>query len=410
MNRRLLAVLCAVAALGVFFASPWAYAQYDVYKYSQDDTAVPDVNKNAGTPPPDETCWLAVAANMLGAAGWGKDTQTAQQNADDIYGHLTAHFGTANPGYEERAINWWLLNYGYNPDAPDKNYYAPTKTYNDVTHVDRTLFNIDYDFLLDELNRCQYVGVSFMKPGCEVGHAMTLVGGNYSLLHQPPGNPQVAVWHDSDDGFSGDSVLPNRWAGGGTWYVDYQNNGLPEDDYLAENYTTLCPGLQKPQAAIENYDYAYFRDMDKVTGLWFLSGREAGAMKDVFTDPYWTADCMRLVIDNEVVQDYKKDVYLLVDYLDRDNTVDPGILLDTPTEQGLMPTEVTCSPDFGQILFHWALDYQPDWEEIVFPNVYYHDLSMDVKDFNVSTICVPEPAAWLMLLLAGICVLAFRRR
>jgi hypothetical protein len=35
---------------------------------------------------------------------------------------------------------------------------------------------------------------------------------------------------------------------------------------------------------------------------------------------------------------------------------------------------------------------------------------MDVKDFNVSTICVPEPAAWLMLLLAGICVLAFRRR
>ncbi len=195
--------LCCALVVLALSAPAGAAAAYDVYKTLPDGSNIPDVNKNPLTPPPDETCWQAVASNLLAAGGWGKTGNTAQQNADAIYGQLNAHFGTSRPGYEARAINWWLLNYGYNPNAPDTDYYNPTNTYNDVTHVNRSLYAPDYDFLLDELVSCQYAAVSFYNPANpSVGHVMTLVGGNYSTSAprppRPPLGAQVAVWHDSD--------------------------------------------------------------------------------------------------------------------------------------------------------------------------------------------------------------------
>ena len=50
---------------------------------------VPDVDKTT----PDRTCWLATAANMLGAAGYGHEA-TAQERAQTIYNHLVAQYGT----------------------------------------------------------------------------------------------------------------------------------------------------------------------------------------------------------------------------------------------------------------------------------------------------------------------------
>ncbi|MFA6135078.1 MAG: PEP-CTERM sorting domain-containing protein [Phycisphaerae bacterium] len=385
---------------------------YDVYKYSQigqPPDPVPDVNKLGGAQ--DNSCWLATAANMLAGAGWGLSDKTAQQNGDAIYGQLTGHFGTACGGMEERAINWWLLNYGYNPDAVDANYYRPTLTYNDVTHVDRTLTAADYDFLLNELTRCQYVGVSFVVPGQELGHAMTLVGGNYSSFHVPPGGLQASVWHDSDKtlGVNGDDPHANVWRNANNdWYVNYQDDGNPNNDLLAENYTTLCPGLQKPKSAIDNYDVAYYRDMAP-DGSWFRTFREAGVKKDVFADPVWD-DSFTLTLGNEIVQDYHKEVWLLIDYLDRDNNTDPNILLVTQQDpNGLSPTEIDYSPDNGQIRLHWVLDYQPAWEKIVFPLGKYCDLSGDVKDLNVATECIPEPATLALLALGGLAMLRRRK-
>lgn len=416
MNRKSITVgICCLLAVLLVTVQVRAAALYDVYKWSQvgePPDAVPDVNKNPATPPPDNTCWLGVAANMLAGAGWGLSGATAQQNADAIYGQLTAHFGTLQPGWEERAINWWLLNYGYNPNAPDIQYYAPTRTYNDVTHVERTLTAADYDFLLDELARCQYVGVSFMDPAnVEVGHAMTLVGGNYSMLRQPPPNvpPQVAVWHDTDDGLVGDNAMTNRWGPGNNWYVDYwKTPENPNDDFLAENYTTLCPGLQKPREAIENYDVAFYKDMEPATGMWFNTFRVAG--KQPFAVPHWESDYLTLHVYNEENPDLQKKIYLLVDYLDRDNGIDPGVLLITEEDfNGIAPTHVTFSADLGQILFEWDLTYQPEEEWIRFPSIWYHDLAGDVKDFNIATICVPEPATMALLALGGIALLRRRK-
>jgi len=406
MRGKKLAILaCMVGVLALAMPA----GAYDVYK-----AGVPDVNKDANIVP-NESCWQATAANMLGAAGWGLSTQTAQQNADAIYGQLTAHFGLQWPGYEERAINWWLYNYGYNPNAPDPNYYDPTKTYNDVTHVNMTLNAGQYEWLLLEANRCQSVAVSFMKPNESVGHVMTLVGGNYSTWHVPPGGAQQSVWHDSDDMVQGDNPHTNAWQGANNlnaiWYLDYWNTpGDPNDDWLAENYTTLCPGLQKPQKAIEYYDVAWYRDLDTVSNVWYKTFRVAGAKKDAYAAPNWDANHLVLTIGNEYVQDYTKTVYLLVDYTDRNNNTDPGILLGTLTDpNGLAPTSITYSEDNGQILLEWDLSYQPDSEWFLFPSNNYYFLSGDVKDFNVATICIPEPMT-AALLGAGALLLLRRRR
>lgn len=67
-------------------------------------------------PPPDadkaflagnNSCYLATAANMLAGAGYGTGT-TVQARADNIYGDLTAQFGTANGGWTDSAVTWWL--------------------------------------------------------------------------------------------------------------------------------------------------------------------------------------------------------------------------------------------------------------------------------------------------------------
>lgn len=49
---------------------------------------LPDVEKDL----PDLTCWLATAANMLAAAGYGTEP-TLQERAEEIYGQLIDKFG-----------------------------------------------------------------------------------------------------------------------------------------------------------------------------------------------------------------------------------------------------------------------------------------------------------------------------
>jgi hypothetical protein len=450
----LFAALCAVlvAVPAVAQAPP----QRDAYKYSQPDenaqVAVPDVDKAAGAVPPDNSCWQATAANLLAGAGWGKAGNTPQQNANAIYGHMTTHFGLAPTGSAHIAANWWLMMVGKNPDAatnPDIGYYNPTHSYSDVTYQGGYIDSGVYDSLLDELNRCQYVGVAWQKPGAEVGHSMTLVGGNKA------GNPNVnpggdtSIWHDSNrdigngpDGVN-DDQLQNWWVNGGVagpapgqWWLDYNNNGVydpPEatdPDWEAQNWTTLCEGEHKPQDAVENYDIAYFKDLnpnwqEQGEPKWINVMDVRGANDGVYGAPQLDDQEYTLLVENEEMPDpWYKEVWLLVDYLDRENEyIDPttgnpyaakDILLEVPIEGGgtatLDPSDVTWNADLGQLLYYWRLDDQPSWETIVFPDANYVSLTGDVKDWNVATLCTPEPATLALVTLGAAAALLRRRR
>lgn len=386
-----------------------ALGQYDVYK-----AGIPDVDKNPLPPPPppppaDQSCWQACAANLLGGGGWGLAAQNAQQNAQAIYGQMTAHFGTANQGDPALAVNWWLYNYGYNSTLAGTGWYRPELTYNDVTSKIGGILagnqRNGYDWLLTELNNCQYIGVHWsMSTG---DHCLTLVGGDGS------GSVNMqSVWHDSDRNQNNpppsDDVYTNTFALGNWQLINYEAAG----PINSTGYTMLCPGRQKPASAMENYDAAYYRDQNMAGALpkvWRVSGAKAGD----FGTPAWQQDPQNedswtiLHILNEIVPDQQKRVYLLVDFLNGvyDDQSAPGIKL-SDGQSSYDPT-LAFSPGGGQILYTWELTYQPAWEEIIFPSEDFFNLAGDVKDFNVATECVPEPATLSLLALAW---LALNRR
>ena len=390
---------------------------YDVYKYSQDGTAVPDVDKSPFPPlPTDKSCWMSAASNLLGGSGWGDANKTAQKNADDIYGHMTSHFGTDFDGDAALAVNWWLYNYGYNPDQAGSSWYRPTKTYNDVTSVTKMLLNTDYDMLLHQLDDCQYVAVTWVVgefPN-ERDHVITLVGGNWSNIHVPPGNPLQSVWHDSDVGVSpSDDVYNNAFAvNTGQWTMP----AYPAS--MATGYTYLCPGEQKPDSAMSNYDAAYYRDQDandgSISRVWRLAGQNAAT----YGQPNWqqdaNADWTILRVENEVIEDKYKKVYLLVDFRAGAYTEQTAPDIDLRTGEDGSYTyydpNLNISPGGGQILYEWTLDDQPPHEEIIFPDETFYWLSQNVKDFNIAIECIPEPATMALLAVAAVTPIRRRRK
>ena len=420
-------LLVAALSAPVFAQQNYAVENFDVYKYSQDGTLVPDVDKPdrdgdmLWPDPVDMSCWQAAASNVLGAAGYGIGAgaaATAQQRADHIYGQLNNDLGFVNRGACERAVNYWLYTYGKNPNSQE---YMPNNSYTDVTVVQKlstglTLLDVggvrsDYNHLLDELARCQYVAVGFDDPA----HCMTLVGGNYWPNN---GEPPVdkSIWHDSDrdtpdtvthpsptgpivsiddDVYTNAPIMGNAWS-----LIDYPTS-------QANRYMTLCPGLNKPEDAVRNYDVAYYLQDTDQDGVWDPKFRVAGEAD--YGDPMWTADGLEVEIQNEQIDEMHKEVYLLVDYKDRVAGRFENILLRDDRGNTWNPTSIA-SLDDGQLLFTWELDYQPQFEAIIFPNNAYNLLDSYVKDWDVATICVPEPATMTLLALGGLAVLRKRRK
>ena len=418
-----LAVALAASPLG-------AQVQYDVDpKLSQDGTFVPDVDKAGG--PADQSCWLAAAANILGAAGWGQGLN-AQAKAVNIYNNdLMPHFGNgALLGWSSVAVNWWLLNNGYNPNSPD---YNPGLTYNNITIIQPPagLVNLtmpQYDWLLNQLSACQYVNVALDPPS--PGHEMTLVGGNFSNTAMPTG--QVSLWHDNNgDAVAGVNLeiapnVPNP--ANNTWWIRHRNN---PQLWGTKNATVLCPGLQKPDAAMRNFDIAWFKDMDAASNL-INNQRVAGNMAGIYHGPggaiglEWEGTTLEpeAVIPNQFMPEpWYKEVYLLVDYVDQNvRATFPNIAkIKLKVGNNLYdPTKpVSWDDDGGQALFYWKLDAedgQPGWESIVFPDPSYKSLydigtglGGPVKDWNVATICVPEPATMCLLAFGALALVARRR-
>jgi len=361
---------------------------------------IPDVDKP--NRPGDNSCWIAVASNLLGAAGYGQGA-TAQERGTYIYNKMVGDLGYTSAGRAEWAINYYLYKYAKNPNAGID--FQHSISYTDVTYKrlsDGYLKKSDYDFLLDELKRCQYVGFSIA--GVTVGHALTLVGG---LPSTPNGNPLVV--HDSDQDAAGkdDNYYNNFYDADDDWYVA---------DYFSSKagvyaYQTLCPGLNKPLGSVLNYDVAWYRNMwSSTSSVLMPSFQETGKMASIYDDPYWDTSKSVVTLGNQRSDTLTKMVYLLVDLADRSGYQDPDVikLLD---DRGKYwdPASIEVSLDGGQLLYKWTLNYQPGWEQIIFPNTDYYYLDGRIKDWNVTTECVPGPAAALSFAVAFTALLRRRK-
>lgn len=436
-------------ALAVFLAVAPAWA-YDVPpKNSTDGTPVPDVDKQGVPPAPmanDMGCWAATASNILGAAGWGVGA-TAQLKANSIYQDFITQF-KVNAGDQyltaagdcAAAAKWWVHNVGLNAAKVGAGY-DPNNQYVNFSLVERTLYEVDYNFLLNELVRCQYVGVKWQIPGADVGHGMTLVGGNYGPNGpvQPPTLPCESVWHNSDadaanpmppPAWLDDEAYVNTWGGRTEWRLVVNPN--PHDpvwDWWADGYFTACPGVPKPASAVGNFDVHHFIGIGALQpggGAYDIqvTTLTTGAMYNTYVgqsglyDPEWIGEGM-LNVPNQVVEDLKKILYLSVDFREFENPDTTDVFqIQVVDEFGNAATltDSQWASDNGQILLTYEFDNQPAWENIIFPidavtgTCLYQTLRGHVYEWNLATECVPEPVTLGLLGVGCLVALARRRR
>ncbi|HMK56391.1 MAG TPA: hypothetical protein VK448_07130 [Dissulfurispiraceae bacterium] len=184
--------------------------------------------------PGNNSCYLATASNMLAGAGYGNGT-TLQARANDIYGNMTANFGTASGGWADAAISWWL---GSPNNVWPTNPYTVVTVYGNKSPKYPWANTNGAQFIGNQLRECNFVGLSISWPTADAsigsgGHAITAWGDNSGngTLSSNPANIRVT---DSDSDTGGDvqsyvyddytNPNPGGANEGNGWYFNYDPN------------------------------------------------------------------------------------------------------------------------------------------------------------------------------------------
>jgi len=191
--------------------------------------------------PGNNTCWMATASNMLAGAGYGNGT-TVQDRADDIYNDMITQYGTADGGWIDVALSWWL---GSGNNTWASNPYTLVTVYGNKTKTPYARTDLP-EFMANELRRCQYLGISISWPVHSGGHAITGWGDNVQSGDPLTSNPTMVRVTDSDTDNGGDvqaysydtytSPNPGGSNDGNGWYFNYSTN----HPYI-KHIVTLCP-------------------------------------------------------------------------------------------------------------------------------------------------------------------------
>jgi len=222
----------------------WSFLYYWPTANYRKFASPPDVDKAFTAN--NNSCWLATAANMLAGAGYGTGN-TMQARANNIYNQLTAHYGTANGGWTDTALTWWL---GSAHNIWPANPYDVVTVHGNKTKTPWANAN-GAAFIGNELRRCEKVGLSISWPRTTAngspygGHAITCWGDSSGGAHLAA-NPTSVTVCDSDrdtggniqtytyDGYANPN--PGRFNEGNGWYINYSNNHP-----FIKHIITLCP-------------------------------------------------------------------------------------------------------------------------------------------------------------------------
>ncbi len=207
-----------------------------------------DSDKPLPVPAGDNSCWLHSAANMLAGAGYGTGT-TLQARADDIFADMNAQYGTANGGFPDAALQWWLAS--TNNIWPNNPYDLVSVIANNGMYPWANA-NAPRD-LGNQLRSCNFVSIGIRWPtgnssGGSGGHAITDWGDSmYSAATTLTTNPGGLRVTDSDTDRGGDvqaytydtytNPNPGGVNNGNGWYFNYGTTH-PFISYAA----TLSPG------------------------------------------------------------------------------------------------------------------------------------------------------------------------
>lgn len=243
-------------------------------------------------PPPDadksftlgnNSCWQATAANMLAGAGYGNGN-TVQDRADDIYGDMTTDLGTANRGFTDTGINWWL---GSTHNTWPNNPYTVVTVYGNKNGPPWANPDGARD-IANELRACEFVGL-FIRwptdaPGAigSGGHLITAWGDEVGVDLPLSSNPSTVRVTDSDRDAGGDVQVYNYDAytnpnpggpnEGNGWYIDFTAN----HPYI-EHIITLCPtqgpGGYMTQKVVGSYKIHQSNDTS-ATDLHYIVGTD----------------------------------------------------------------------------------------------------------------------------------------
>jgi len=195
-------------------------------------TSPPDVDKAEHNDVGNPTCWVAAAANMLAAAGYG-DGNNVQERADDIYYDMRhdAQIYNGGRGWADTGMRKWLQS--------DYNTWKRTNPYKyvhlygepDCKNQRDPWQNPDLPkFIGNELRRERPLRLSIYTPGY-IAHAITGWGDNADANFLTE-NPTRAKVSDSDYSDSTQDLQtynyddynnpnPAGYDYGDGWYINY---------------------------------------------------------------------------------------------------------------------------------------------------------------------------------------------
>jgi len=356
------------------------YAE-DVSYFADKRSLVPNLTQTG------PTCGLVSAAGMLAGAGWGQGAN-AQERAQNIQKQLVGRYPAGE--FPSVAMNWWLQTYSCTGQSP---YYSVTEILYPLAGATK----VEYEHLLDELKRCQFVGVDWYwndpKDGTRKGHAMALVAGNKCY-------DSNSVWRDGNTA-AADDVASNSYAGTDeNWRVTFAGPHTVPSDAVARYAELLCPG--KPSWAVQQYDVQWNAATDKLT--------ETGLKKDVYADPKWEGN--KLIIGNARDESITKQLFLELKFNEAQGpSLDLGSLISVaaPDSSVALRGQWYWYDDNKSALAKFVLSPQPASETITFGD----DLKSKLASVNLATYCVPLPIAFVqgaVVLLSVVAITLLRRR